>query len=274
MQAETNNSNLKGLLYSILIHGLLMLAAFFSFINIPFPKEETETGGIVINYGTSEEGMGTDFSSLQEPAIGENISENIIEDPNRPNSAPIESDDITEGTITQDFEDAPEVKSGAKKNIDIKKTEKTTSTVNENPQPVLDNRALFKGKKNNGTGTGDGNTKVPGNQGKENGSVLSNSYEGDGNGNGGLALNLDGRRFMIKPSISDKGQLAGKIVVQISVNKDGEIIDARPGVRGTTITNSELWAKCEKAVRSSKLNALASAPDIQVGTVVFTFILK
>ena len=42
MTVQNNNNNTKGLVYSIVIHGLLFLAALFFYINIPFPKEETE----------------------------------------------------------------------------------------------------------------------------------------------------------------------------------------------------------------------------------------
>lgn len=270
----SSNNNLKGIIYSVCFHLLLLVIGFLTYIHIPFPKEETESGGIIINYGTSDDGSGNNYTSMEEPSVGENITEKIIEDPNRPESPtePI-TENSDEKVVTQDIEEAPEVKSKESP----KKESKPVPTETKEPapaQPVADSRALFKGKKNTGTGTGDGVTGKPGNQGKPNGSVISDSYNGTGNGNGGIALNLEGRRFMIKPSINDNGQLAGKIVVQISVNKDGDITDVRAGVKGTTITNSELWAKCEKAARAARLNPLSTAPDIQVGTVVFTFILR
>ncbi len=262
----------KAIISTALLHAFLFGACYFFFINVQIPVEEIETGGVVINYGTSDEGMGNDFTSTEEPAIGENISQTPIEDPNRPNSASTSANTDDKEVITQDLEDAPEMTSSKAKSAN------TTTTTNPTPAvvtPTVDSRALFKGKKNKGTGEGDGNGNTPGNQGKPDGSTTSNSYTGNaGDGSGGVALNLTGRSFISKPKIQDDGQTAGKITVDISVDKNGTIVTAKAGGRGTTISNVNLWNKCEKAVLGCKLNAIANGPEIQAGSVIFTFILE
>ncbi len=271
MQKESTE-NIKAVIGTTLLHIIFLGICYFFYINVQIPQEEIETGGIVINYGTSETGMGNDISSMDEPAIGEQINTEPIEDPNRPNSSPTSTSDAKD-VLTQDIEDAPVVNDANPKTSNNSNNTSTAEPV-EN-KPSVDQRALFKGKKNNGTGGGDGTGNTPGNQGSRDGDPNSNSYTGTGgSGNGGVALNLAGRKFISLPKIQDDGQTSGKIAVDITVDKSGTIVTAKAGGRGTTITNAQLWDKCEKAVLGSKLNAIVDGPEIQAGKVIFTFILE
>ncbi len=265
------SQRIKAVLGTSILHVLLLLACYFFYINVQIPTEEIETGGIVINYGTSETGMGNDYTSMDEPAIGENISSEPIEDPNRPNSNPTENSSADRDVLTQNTEDAPVVND---KNPNSSNNSSTTNTPAEPAKPSVDQRAIFKGKKNNGTGGGDGTGNTPGNQGAPDGDPNSKSYTGTGSGGGGVALNLAGRKFISLPRIQDDGQTSGKITVDISVDKTGTIVTAKAGGRGTTISNANLWDKCERAVLGCKLNAITSGPEIQAGSVIFTFILE
>lgn len=269
---EEKNNNVKALISSAAIHIVLLSICYFFYINVQIPKEEIETGGIVINYGTSDEGMGADYTSMEEPAIGEKINTTPIEDPNRPNSSNnTTQSNADKDVITQNIEDAPVVND---------KSSNTTNdgTNNQNPSnntPQVNPNALFKGRKNNGTGAGDGTGNQPGNQGRPDGSLESNNYTGTGAGGGnGVALNLSGRKFLTLPKIQDDGQTSGKITVDITVDKTGTIITAKAGGRGTTISNAALWNKCERAVLGCKLNAITNGPEIQAGSIIFTFILE
>ncbi len=271
---KEQNQRTKAIVSTTLLHAILLLACYFFYINVQIPLEEIETGGVVINYGTSETGMGDDYTSMEEPAIGENISAEPIVDPNRPNS-PVENSNATDkDVLTQDFEEAPAIADKNPKSSNNTNTT-TTNTSTETPKPSVDQRALFKGKKNNGTGAGDGTGNTPGNQGDVNGDPNSNSYTGGTGGNGnGISLNLTGRKFISLPKIQDDGQISGRIAVEITVDKNGTIVTAKAGARGTTISNVNLWNKCERAVLGAKLNAITSGPEIQAGSVIFTFILE
>lgn len=268
MQVSGENNALKGLISSLMIHLGILLICYFAYITVPFPKDETEGGGIVINYGTVEEGMGTDLTSLEEPftAPDPDPEAEIAAATARADQAREDAEEV----VTQDTEDAPVVKAQ-----DEQKQSNTSSNADADPKadaPAVDSRALYKGKRTEGAGGGDGTGSKPGNQGSPDGDPNSADYSG-GNGTG-VALNLSGRRFLTRPVIQDRSQEAGRIVVQITADKTGTITAAKAGYRGTTISNNTLWAKCEKAVLGAKLNSLETAPDIQVGTVVFTFILE
>lgn len=274
----------KAFLITMGIYVVFLAICFWVRITNPFtPQEEQGEGGIVVNYGTSDVGMGTDYTSMDEPSISPNANnkqqEEKVEDiaPSKPTVANQPEDAL----VTQDNEDAPEVKTAPNKVVKtetkqpVTTTKSPTETAKEQP-PKVNANALYKGKKTqNGTGGGDGTGSEPGNQGKINGDPNSTNYDGNGGGGGGgVALNLSGRKFLTRPQITDDGQQNGKIAVEIVVDRDGNISSAKAGARGTTISNVALWKKCERAVMQCKLNPISSGPETQVGMVVITFRLE
>jgi len=268
---EENNYPKAFAISTVIMAGLLALS-FFIIASRAMPPEEVGTGGIIVNYGTSVIGMGDDYMSVDEPSAAPDANETapdkVITDPT-PTNTP--SSEVTDKSIvTQDAEDAPEIVS--KENT--KSNTPSVSTPSKESKPTVNQNALYKGKKNDGTGKGDGTGNEAGNQGETDGDPLSPNYGEGGSGNGGVALTLANRRFLSSPRIDDKGQLAGKIAVEIRVDKTGEVIFARAGARGTTLSDLTLWRKCEAAVLGAKLNRLESAPDVQIGVVMFNFKVK
>jgi hypothetical protein len=262
---EENNYP-KAVLISTGLMMLFVLICYLLIIGMP-SNQEFGTGGIVVNYGTSIEGMGNDYMNVDEPSIDPNAN-NTPPDKVVPNTSPDKSpsaEKSKEDVVTQDNEDAPSVV-----NQDKKSTAISTTPVTKESKPVVNPNALYKGKASNtSTGQGDGTSKTPGNQGSLNGDPLSTNYGAGGSGFGDL--NLPNRQYVNRPRIEDNGQVTGKIVVKIFVNKNGEIVNAVPGERGTTISDQKLWEKCRIAVMGARFNSLESAPDVQQGTVVFNF---
>ncbi len=82
------------------------------------------------------------------------------------------------------------------------------------------------------------------------------------------------RKFTNLVTPQDDGQKTGKIAVRIRINKGGVVIEATPGVKGTTLNDRELWQKCKDAVLGARLSASDAAPDVQIGVVVFNFKVK
>jgi hypothetical protein len=106
----------------------------------------------------------------------------------------------------------------------------------------------------------------------ENGDLLSNQYGEGGTGFGATPIAL--RKFTNLVTPQDDGQSSGKVAVRIKVNKDGTVIDATPGVKGTTLNDRELWQKCKDAVMGARLTQSESVSDVQTGVVVFNFKIK
>ena len=270
-QKEENNYPKAFAISTVVMAGLLLLS-FFIIASRAMPPEEVGTGGIIVNYGTSVIGMGDDYMSVDEPSASPDANntppDKVITEPN-PSNTP--SSEVTDKSIvTQNTEDAPEIVSKEKSTS----SNPSVSQPAKESKPTVNQNALYKGKKNDGTGRGDGTGTVAGNQGDKDGDPLSPNYGEGGSGNGGVALTLANRRFVSIPRIEDKGQSSGKIAVEIRVDKTGEVIFARAGARGTTLSDLTLWRKCEAAVLGAKLNRLESAPDVQIGVVMFNFKVK
>jgi hypothetical protein len=266
MDYKEENNYPKAFLATGIILAAIMALCYFIVFQSP-PKLEEGTGGILVNYGTTDQGMGTDYMSTEQPSVAEKANHTLPDKvtPAPPTDQKTQEDNSDKKILTQNNEDAPEVTSTTKKPTTNVATQ-VTKTVSK---PVINQNALYKGKSNAGTGAGDGNTNTPGNQGKPNGSTLTNNYNGTGSGNGGN-LNLGQRSFISKPTVTDDNRSMGKVVIQIQVDKSGNVIKAEV-YRGTTISDNSLIEKCIEAVKNSKINAEDTAPDTQRGTVVFVF---
>ncbi|MFT6815630.1 MAG: outer membrane biosynthesis protein TonB [Sphingobacteriales bacterium] len=259
-----------GLLGTIVFHLILLgLFIFFGFITpLPLPAEK----GIMINFGDVAEGSGDNIQD-----ITENVSDSKAEANEQSNETPppTPNSPSEQDVMTQDIEDAPEIKS-SKETPKITKKDPVKEVPKEEPvveERKVDPRALYPGKK--GNPGGDGTTDKTGNQGSKDGDPTSSNYDGEmGGGDNGISLDLNGRSFVNRPKLTDNSQVAGKVVVEITVDRKGNIVTAKAGARGTTISQTELWTKCENALRGVALNSLSSAPEIQKGTVTFIFKLK
>ena len=273
LKSHPDNNYPKAIAVSVaLLIGFLVLSIFY-IINQAEPPEEVGTGGIIVNYGTSDVGMGDDYMSVEEPSSDPNAN---LSPPDKvmPEVEPTPQNAVSPNNeadiATQDNEDAVALKT---------KAQSTNKAPNQNTEakpakPVVNQNALYKGKKNTGSGTGDGTGDQPGNQGKPEGDPLANNYDGTGSGNGGVGLSIKSRRFVSPPNIKDDGQKSGKIVVEIRVDKNGNVISAKAGARGTTLTDAGLWDKCENAAVRARFNTLESAPDVQLGYITFNFKVK
>jgi len=272
MYVEENKA--KAFFYSVIVYLTLVFLCFLGVITVPIENKPVQ-GGVEVNIGTSYVGMGNDITSTEEPAVRNHVNHRVRTEVTSQTSekASLHKEIVPKEALTQSIEDAAALgdkKAGRKENTvaAVRKPapKRHTETVNEN--------ALYKGSPKNGNGAGDGNGDQPGNQGKPTGSVLSDRYSGTGSGNGGVTLNLEGRRFLVKPSLTDDGQTEGRIAVEISVDRDGSVSSAKAGGRGTTIQNAALWRKCEEAVNQSKLNRIEGGPEIETGRVIFSFKLQ
>lgn len=271
-QSQEENNLPKAIGLSAAVMGLLVLIGFFVVFG---GAPRYGMGGIIVNYGTAEEGMGEDYMSVDEPSMDEQAN-NVQPDKVDPveEVAPTPSQQVTEKVVaTQDVEEAPAVPAPKKEkpvpaNADVATTEKKEA------KPAVNPNALYKGKKNNATGKGDGTGSTAGNQGSKLGDPLASNYGEGGSGDGNMMLSIANRRFEVPPKIDDKGQQAGRVAVEFRVNRQGVVTHARAGVRGTTISNRALLEKCERAMMAARLNQLPNAPDSQTGVIVFNFKLR
>ncbi len=270
MTTPEENNYPRAFVIATVIMGAFIALSFFLVISAFKPNEEIGMGGMVVNYGTTVEGMGSDYTSIEEPSMDPNAN-NKLPDKVTPEQKvkPTTSSEVDAKDIaTQDLEDAVAV--NTKK---TKTTNTPTSATEDKPaQPTINPNALYKGNKNNGKGQGDGTGSTPGNQGSINGDPNAPNYGEGGSGNGNTPLAL--ASFSNVKQINDNGQQTGKIAVKVRINRSGEVISAVAGAKGTTFSDQALFRLCENAIKGASLNDMAPGYENRTFVVVFNFKVK
>jgi len=124
-----------------------------------------------------------------------------------------------------------------------------------------------------GTATGsEGDDNAPGDKGQIDGNPYANSYYGGtGSGDGGLGYGLGGRgKASFKKQVQECNE-EGRVIVKIVVNRDGRVIEATPGIKGTTNNASCLLNPAKKIALSHKWRPDPKAPSKQIGFVRVDF---
>lgn len=116
-----------------------------------------------------------------------------------------------------------------------------------------------------------GKTFPSGNQGSPNGSPESDNYSGTGLGSKGYSYDLKGRSSLSIPKPTYNLQESGKVVVEITVDRNGKVVNARSGMPGSTTSNSVLFEAAKKAALKATFNSDANAPAFQQGTITYHF---
>ncbi len=129
--------------------------------------------------------------------------------------------------------------------------------------------------KENGTETGgEGNDKQAGDKGKVTGDPNASGYYGNGGGGSGGNYRLGNRQALSKPKPEYDCNEEGRVYVSISVDQNGNVFAAQPGVKGTTNSAPCLLQRAKEAALKTKFNADAKAPSKQVGTIIYNFSLS
>ncbi|MBP6513228.1 MAG: TonB family protein, partial [Bacteroidia bacterium] len=150
-----------------------------------------------------------------------------------------------------------------------------------------DPRSLYPGKKGssgsptgtqpgNGTGgTGSGNGGGNGDGTGTGSGGGSGTGSGGGNGDGaGIGFDLTGRNFRSLPRLEDRSQEQGRVVIEIIVDKSGNVLRADGPARGSTITNATLVRKSIDAAKKAKFSPSPQGVEEQKGSITFNFILR
>jgi hypothetical protein len=82
---------------------------------------------------------------------------------------------------------------------------------------------------------------------------------------------LGNRKALNKPKPNYTCNEQGVVVVQISVDQNGTVIAANPGVRGTTNAAKCLLEQAKIAAMNTKWQADPAAPSKQVGKIIYSF---
>jgi len=277
------------------IMSLLLVAIFFVGMKYLDPPEEY---GIAVNFGTSDVGQGNiqpkaPLKATSSEVIEEEqkeVEEEVLEK-NEPEAVE-DKTEITEEVANQETEEAIAIKKAAeeKKKADELAEKKRLEEVRvqrekqaeiakkkaeeEAKRKKLD--ALIGGIKNaDGTETGgEGDDNEAGDKGKITGDPNASGYYGNGGTGSGGDYQLGNRKPINRPKPAYNCDEEGLVIVEIEVDKNGRVIKATPGVKGSTNTASCLLADAKAAALKTTWNQDSKAPSKQIGIIKYRFTLS
>ena len=254
---------------------ILFILGIFNFgMQYLDPPEEY---GVAINFGDMNVGSGVSVLKSQKSASKEVVKTPAVTSPLKE----VAKEPLVEKIITEETtKEVPIVKKVAEKKQtlvqDIVQKEAPKVVAKQKPsKESLDalNKLLI-GNLSDGKLKGEGDDTADGIKGDKQGEPISSKYYGNtGSGTGGN-YNLAGRKVLSTPKKQPDCQEEGVVVVLITVAKNGKVMSAIPGEKGSTNTAPCLKKAAKEAALSTIWNSDGAAPEIQTGTIIYKFSLS
>jgi colicin import membrane protein len=112
MAKQPENNNSKGLIGTLVVHGLLILVFILYGLSVPLPLPAEK--GIVINFGNTDMGSGDEFTNPNENVAEEEVQEEQVTTPPPPKPV-TPTEEVVEEIITSADEEAPAIQPEKKK---------------------------------------------------------------------------------------------------------------------------------------------------------------
>jgi TonB family protein len=259
----------NGLIGTIVFHGALLFLLIFMAFRTPLPLPEEQ--GILVDFGNSNQGWGAMEPRPSNPAPTV-----------QPQPTVVQPTPAKETILTQEHEESvaiPEKPKTKPKPVETPREQPRETPVEqpkpvaETPKPVertVNQQAMYPGRGDAAsTASSQGEAGGAGNQGATTGSPNVHVY-GEGSGDG-HTFALTGRGLQGRlPLPQYNSQEQGRVVVEITVDKDGNVIDATAGIRGSTTLDNTLLDAALKAAKQAKFSRKPDSP-VQKGTITYVF---
>lgn len=251
----------KSFVITTVLFVIMFLLFFYLGLTYMDPPPEN---GIDINFGTTEFGSG----NVQPTEAVQSAPQPTNSQPTAASNDEVLSQDIEEAVVMKEAKKEKPVKTPSK--------EEKKSTPTESPKPSKSTSdvlsSIINGPKSDGKATGsEGNDNLSGDKGSPNGNPYSNSYYGNGGGTGGgRGWGLNGRKLSSSGKETQKCNEYGTVVVQITVNRNGNVIAAKY-TKGTTNTNPCLIEPAIATAKKYKWQPDPNAPETQIGFITVNF---
>ncbi|MCB0516599.1 MAG: hypothetical protein R2798_10140 [Chitinophagales bacterium] len=294
------NVSREGLLGTILVHAILLLAFFFIVMqSIPL---ETPDEGLLITFDQVDSGKGEALPDAAQGAMSAAKEDNPVKD--NPKKENLQSSGGGKGLVDNKVQKSNNKDAPALPEANRKQQKNSKNVANENQSkndarnesapassqlaketvPEINKNALFTKRESQSTtavnseNSLDKNMAVNASDDAEarrktqaQNTNLDPSINNSNFGRQGVNAFVDGRRLLSIPNINDKSQYEGIINVRIKVDKAGNVISADYVSAGSTTSNSTLKTLALNAAKAAKFNSSSSATEVQTGTISFTF---
>lgn len=285
---ERNSAKLTALIAVLII--LLLFVVGTQYMDPP------EEYGVAVNFGTTDFGSGNVQPTKpvkSEPREVKEQPQETVKQPEQKQPEAASSKTKAEDVLTENNDEAiaikkqkeaeakakqeAEAKAKAQAEAEAKAKAEADRIAKEQAEKEAKKKkldALIGGvSKSEGQDTGgEGNDNKAGDKGQLDGDPYAASYFGEpGSGQGGVGYGLRGRGAPTKKVFKQDCNESGMVIVKIVVNRNGDVIEATPGVKGTTNTATCLLEPAKKIALSHKWRADNKAPAKQIGFVKVNF---
>ncbi len=292
-----------GMAVSLGVHLAVLL--FFAFLMAwTAPDPPLPEYGIEINFGTSDAGTGnvqppveaTPAESNDDAKPEELPVEEKVEETQETPVEDTETEEATESTeqiqeVFDDEQSSDVVKEEEKVQEEVKEIEekkepppsKEVTEQNEAEKPiekvekteeVVDTGAEGKDGDEKVTDANQGDkTDAVGDQGREKGTIDSRALYGTPGGGGGSALRMAGWQWDLAPKPDDTTSETGKIVFEITIDDDGEIINILTIESSVSLSVKKVYEDEVRSLTFSKTDNLPPAPTSK-GRITFIITAK
>ncbi|NER14985.1 energy transducer TonB [Leptobacterium flavescens] len=292
---DTRHKKKSFTLTTVLLTALIILLFYFGLKYLDPPPES----GISVNFGTTNFGSGKvqpkekiRSKPIPKPIQEETKKEEVQEEEVKPEEVaePEKVEEKAEDVLTEDNEESIRIKKqkeaqrkaeeeARKAKAEAERKEREKREAEERLKREQDAKRkkldqLMGGlNKSDGDATGsEGDDNRPGDKGNPDGDPYASSYYGTpGSGGGGVGYGLNGRSLVSRGKVQQECNESGTVVVKIEVDKSGKVINAVPGVRGTTNNHPCLLEPAKRTAFMHKWNFDSKAPSRQIGFVVVNF---
>ena len=239
-EQKERKSRIAAIAGTILFHALILVSLILLALHTPdIPKDD---GNVEISYNYIFDSLGDIQAETPSPV---------------PDSKTQISEVVEEQTIS--------VKEKEIAVIDNKKKDKSNNVtiIHKTPDAVKNTRTS--------TAVNQATAAKPGEKVKSGEPPASAQYD-DKAGNGiGVWYELAGRGYISLPKPAFDKPVQGKIVVTIIVSREGKVIYAGTGTKGTTIQDIQLRQRAENTARKTIFTPVKEASEEQKGTITYVF---
>jgi TonB family protein len=273
--------------------GLIFIALFaaFLFLSLSSSVPEPQQKGVQVMLGENRTGMTQQLKEIKEStdkkAKAEELKTPEAEKSSQTQEAQSSSENAAKApdksSVTQDQQAAPQMKETENQEKKPEKEKQPKESATDKGEGKAEKNTTKKERKPDEEAlftSGDdskGKKDEPGKQGKKTGDKSVDEPNPKGKAKQdeqGISFSLEGRSITKYPDVKDQSQKYGRVVVEITVNEQGEVIKAEPGQRGSTVTDSRLKRLAKKAALQTEFNANPKGPSRQIGKMTINFKLK
>jgi len=282
-EQEERKNRRVGMIVSLTVHTLVLL--IFAFLmawrepNPPLPEY-----GIELNFGIDDAGTGevqpqtpvTPSENVEESKPKE-LQEEVVE-----KSPPAENSEAEKSEVFDDPESQDIINEDEKVEEKPPVEENEINTTEESNESPETNQPVEEKEEDGGLGEvekidelsaanqGD-KTDETGDQGMEDGDIDERALYGKPGGGGGPSLELTGWKWDFRPDPKDTSDEEGRIVFEIKIDDQGEIISIKTLEKTVSPTVEKIYKTEVEKLTFSKTNNLPPAP---VSTGKITFIIR